>query len=387
MGLAGTVERDEALGLSRGGLTTKPHLAADGRARPPSLVATAGQAGDAPQFEQVVRGIRVPRPGPPRTRPDTVTTDAAYSSRAGHLRRRAIRHSILDTATAPRPPARGTPECCAFWTHRAPWALRGPACRLGHRDPAGARRRGRRTARAIRPADRLRCGRVDAHHPRTTGAIDAPSVRGVYVLCGWPPRCRRAGRPRGPCRRGSRRRGSEVVVAGVVEARLPVDAQGAHPADRCMGFERVNEMPHARVGEAPSHPSQGGRARSSASRCRYAAKDAARAAPPSRSGARVCSVGWGLPGSRPGRWARIACGLHVGRRAHAFDGIRDGPTGASAVARRLHGGVGVCRASAASPRTPTPNIGSRERRVPQRTPASGPPPLANTAREGLVSMY
>lgn len=49
-----------------------------------------------------MRGIRVPRPGPgrPRTRPDTVTADAAYSSRAirGHLRGRAIRHTIPERA-------------------------------------------------------------------------------------------------------------------------------------------------------------------------------------------------------------------------------------------------------------------------------------------------
>ncbi|EFL37330.1 transposase, IS4 [Streptomyces griseoflavus Tu4000] len=59
---------------------------------------TAGQAGDAPAFEAVVAGIQVPRSGPgrPRTRPESVLADRAYSSRAirGHLRQRGIRAVI-----------------------------------------------------------------------------------------------------------------------------------------------------------------------------------------------------------------------------------------------------------------------------------------------------
>ncbi|MEU2624346.1 IS5 family transposase [Streptomyces sp. NPDC007157] len=85
---------DQALGRSRGGLSTKVHLASDSHARPLTLRVTAGQAGDAPAFEAVMAGIRVPRNGPgrPRTRPDAVLADRAYSSRAirGHLRRRGI---------------------------------------------------------------------------------------------------------------------------------------------------------------------------------------------------------------------------------------------------------------------------------------------------------
>ncbi|MFE0872739.1 IS5 family transposase [Streptomyces rochei] len=81
-----------------GGLSTKIHLAADGRARPLALAVTAGQAGDAPAFETVMARIRVPRTGPgrPRTRPTMVLADRAYSSRAirGHLRRRQIRAVI-----------------------------------------------------------------------------------------------------------------------------------------------------------------------------------------------------------------------------------------------------------------------------------------------------
>ncbi|MDQ0808389.1 hypothetical protein QFZ63_000103 [Streptomyces sp. B3I7] len=49
----------------------KIHLAADGRCRPLAFVLTAGQAGDAPAFTDVMARLRVPRRrGRPRTRPD-----------------------------------------------------------------------------------------------------------------------------------------------------------------------------------------------------------------------------------------------------------------------------------------------------------------------------
>ncbi|MET9175502.1 IS5 family transposase [Streptomyces misionensis] len=89
---------DHGLGRSRGGLSTKVHLASDSHARPLALHVTAGQAGDAPAFEAVMAGIRVPRSGRgrPRTRPEAVLADRAYSSRAirGHLRHRGIRAVI-----------------------------------------------------------------------------------------------------------------------------------------------------------------------------------------------------------------------------------------------------------------------------------------------------
>ncbi|WP_239471322.1 IS5 family transposase [Streptomyces sp. CS207] len=110
---------DHAIGRSRGGLTTKIHLAADGRCRPLAFVLTAGQAGDAPAFTDVMARLRVPRRrGRPRTRPDLVLADKAYSSRAirDHLRRRGIRAVIPERAdqqanrrqrgqTGGRPPA------------------------------------------------------------------------------------------------------------------------------------------------------------------------------------------------------------------------------------------------------------------------------------------
>ena len=93
-----TEPADHGLGRSRGGLTTKIHLAVEQAQRPMSLVITAGQRGDSPQFQTVLDRIRVPRigPGRPRTRPDKVRADKAYGSRANraYLRRRGIRCTI-----------------------------------------------------------------------------------------------------------------------------------------------------------------------------------------------------------------------------------------------------------------------------------------------------
>nr|WP_308186128.1 IS5 family transposase [Streptomyces sp. MNU76] len=89
---------DHGLGRSRGGLTTKLHLAVEQAQKPMALVITAGQRGDSPQFQVVLGRIRVPRlgPGRPRTRPDKVRADKAYGSRANrtYLRKRGIRCTI-----------------------------------------------------------------------------------------------------------------------------------------------------------------------------------------------------------------------------------------------------------------------------------------------------
>ncbi|WP_436842786.1 IS5 family transposase [Streptomyces syringium] len=88
----------ECLGRSRGGFTTKIHLVAEGRCRPLALVLTPGHYGDGAQLERVLQQIRVPRAGAgrPRTRPDHVLADKAYTSRTNrrYLRRRGIRHTI-----------------------------------------------------------------------------------------------------------------------------------------------------------------------------------------------------------------------------------------------------------------------------------------------------
>ncbi|MFE5096245.1 IS5 family transposase [Streptomyces sp. NPDC056638] len=91
---------DHGLGRSRGGFTTKLQLAVEQGQKPMSIVVTAGQCGDSPQFEPVLEKVRVPRMGPgrPRVRPDRVRADKAYASRKNraYLRRRGIRCTIPD---------------------------------------------------------------------------------------------------------------------------------------------------------------------------------------------------------------------------------------------------------------------------------------------------
>jgi transposase len=126
---------DHGLGRSRGGFSTKTHLACEQGQKPLSLLVTAGQRGDSPQFEAVLEGICVARigGGRPRTRPDRVLGDKAYSSRANraYLRRRGIactipqpadqlRHRTNKGSAGGRPPAfnseiykqRHAVECC-----------------------------------------------------------------------------------------------------------------------------------------------------------------------------------------------------------------------------------------------------------------------------------
>jgi transposase len=89
---------DHALGRSRGGWTTKLHLGCEQGQKPLAMLLTGGQRGDSPQFAKVLAGIRVPGPdgGRPRTRPERVLADKAYSSRANrdHLRQRGIKATI-----------------------------------------------------------------------------------------------------------------------------------------------------------------------------------------------------------------------------------------------------------------------------------------------------
>lgn len=75
---------DHALGRSRGGLSTKIHQLVDGQGRPLVIALTAGQAGDSPMLKWLLADLTVDRlgPGRPRTRPDALLGDKAYSSRA-----------------------------------------------------------------------------------------------------------------------------------------------------------------------------------------------------------------------------------------------------------------------------------------------------------------
>ncbi|MFF0225877.1 transposase [Streptomyces sp. NPDC004629] len=94
------------IGRSRGGLTCKVHLAADGKGRPRSWVLTAGNINDT-MMTAVLEGIRVPLPGKgrPRTRPERVLADKGYPSKANRawLRERGI------AATIPKLPRCGRP--------------------------------------------------------------------------------------------------------------------------------------------------------------------------------------------------------------------------------------------------------------------------------------
>ncbi|MFF0690777.1 IS5 family transposase [Streptomyces albogriseolus] len=103
---------DEAIGRSRGGLTTKIHLASDGSRRPLSVLITPGQWGDAPQLITVLDRICVPRPagGRPRMRPDHVCGDKAYSSHRNHADRCT---SGTTWAKPPRSASTGTVVACA----------------------------------------------------------------------------------------------------------------------------------------------------------------------------------------------------------------------------------------------------------------------------------
>ncbi|MEW2266070.1 IS5 family transposase [Streptomyces sp. NPDC047853] len=89
---------DHALGRSRGGLTTKIHLACDGKGQPLAILVTPGQRHDSVCARPLLERIRVPRTGPgrPRCRPDQVIADKAYSSRGfrAYLRKRGIAHTI-----------------------------------------------------------------------------------------------------------------------------------------------------------------------------------------------------------------------------------------------------------------------------------------------------
>src|SRR6266545_7448553 len=91
--------RQQALGRSRGGLTTKLHTICDGRGRNLASRLTPGQDADTLQLVGLVDQVRVARPGGrgrPRTRVAHLTGDKAYSSRANRaaLRARRIPHTI-----------------------------------------------------------------------------------------------------------------------------------------------------------------------------------------------------------------------------------------------------------------------------------------------------
>lgn len=91
---------DHALGRSRGGLSTKIHQLCDGHGRPLVVLLGPGQGSDSRMLPHLLAALCVARPGPgrPRTTPDAVLADKAYSSRAHRalLRRRGITAVIAE---------------------------------------------------------------------------------------------------------------------------------------------------------------------------------------------------------------------------------------------------------------------------------------------------
>ncbi|MCQ9129241.1 transposase [Streptomyces sp. IBSBF 2807] len=78
---------DHAFGRSRGGLSTKVHLACDGRGRPLGFVLSGGNVNDCTRLEQVMDSVSVPRVGPGRPR----TPARPCGRRQGLLLSRKIR--------------------------------------------------------------------------------------------------------------------------------------------------------------------------------------------------------------------------------------------------------------------------------------------------------
>lgn len=88
---------DHSIGRSRGGLTTKNHLVADGRGRALAFILTPGQTADTSMLAATMEQIRVPGfRGRPRTRPDRLMADKGYPSKANRtwLRERGIATTI-----------------------------------------------------------------------------------------------------------------------------------------------------------------------------------------------------------------------------------------------------------------------------------------------------
>lgn len=83
-------------------MTTKTHALVDGHGLPLVVAVSPGQAGDSPALPKLLKQLGVPRlgPGRPRTRPDALRADKAYSSRGtrASLRARGITADIPEPA-------------------------------------------------------------------------------------------------------------------------------------------------------------------------------------------------------------------------------------------------------------------------------------------------
>jgi len=144
---------DHGIGRSRGGLTSKIHLAVDGNGRPLSVLITPGNINDTIMMTTVLGQIRVRRAGAgrPRTRPERVLADRGYPSRANRvwLARRGIKVTIPDRADqhTHRPPRSPRRAATGLRPHHLP-----PPQRRRTRDqPAQELARHRHAQRQDRP--------------------------------------------------------------------------------------------------------------------------------------------------------------------------------------------------------------------------------------------
>ncbi|MFD7169288.1 hypothetical protein ACFWAG_39165 [Streptomyces violascens] len=88
-----------------GGPTTELHLAVERGQKPMSIVITAGQRGDSPQFEPVLNKVRVARLGSAGCGPDPAESAPTRRTPPGnraYLRRRGIRCAVPDEADQAR---------------------------------------------------------------------------------------------------------------------------------------------------------------------------------------------------------------------------------------------------------------------------------------------
>lgn len=91
---------DHGFGCSRDGLSTKTHALVDGQGLPLVILIGPGHAGDNRQAVPLLEGLRVPRPiGRPRTRPDELRGNKAYSSR--EVRSWCRKHRVKVTIPEP----------------------------------------------------------------------------------------------------------------------------------------------------------------------------------------------------------------------------------------------------------------------------------------------
>jgi transposase len=93
-----TDPRDEALGRSRGGFSTKIHVRCEGRGKPVCFALTPGEQHEATVFEQLMEMGSIKRAGRgrPRRLPGRIVADKGYSSKKIrlYLRRKGINYTI-----------------------------------------------------------------------------------------------------------------------------------------------------------------------------------------------------------------------------------------------------------------------------------------------------